>query len=263
MESNATQPHKTLLPDIDWVEIPTGPFRYGEGASQQEIQLERFYISRYPITNRQYQCFIDAGGYEEKRWWQDRRRPQPTKSTWEQPNRPRTDVDWYEAVAFTRWLSEQLNQPIQLPTEQEWEKAARGEDGRKYPWGEEYINGYANVDESREKGEYLQQTTAVGLYPKDHSPYGVRDMAGNVWEWCLNKWDHPEQIEPDTSGDRRVLRGGAWVNDPDLARAANRVGINPVDRGYRLDFRVVLSAHIVSGCPYCRGLSTKVCSTQG
>jgi formylglycine-generating enzyme required for sulfatase activity len=134
MTPTTNQLRKILLPDIDWVEIPAGPFLYGEGESQQEIHLERFQIGRYPITNSQYQCFIDAGGYEEKRWWQGLERPEPKQSTWNQPNRPRTNVNWYEAVAFTRWLSVQLDQSIRLPAEQEWEKAARGMDGREYPW---------------------------------------------------------------------------------------------------------------------------------
>jgi formylglycine-generating enzyme required for sulfatase activity len=233
-----------MLPDIDWVGIPAGTFIYGEGKEQQELHLDRFQISRYPITNSQYQTFIDAGGYAEERWWRDLKKPEPEKSTWEQSNRPRTNVDWYEAVAFTRWLTAQLNQPIRLPTEQEWEKAARGADGRQYPWGNEYINGYANVDESEEKGEYLEQTTAVGLYPKDKSPYGVRDMAGNVWEWCQNKYEHPDQIDPDTSEDWRVLRGGSWVHDPGYARAAYRFRFYPDARDHGRGFRVVLSAPI-------------------
>jgi formylglycine-generating enzyme required for sulfatase activity len=153
-------------------------------------------------------------------------------------------VDWYEAVAFSRWLAAQLNQPIRLLTEQEWEKAARGTDGREYPWGNGYIKGRANVDESGEKGEYLAQTTAVGLYPMDNSPYGVRDMTGNVWEWCLNKYDQPEQIEPDTSGGRRVLRGGSWFLNPEFARAAHRYRDLPDFRGNDRGFRVLLSAPI-------------------
>jgi formylglycine-generating enzyme required for sulfatase activity len=244
MALSTTESQNILLPDIDWVEIPAGPFIYGEGESQQEIHLERFHISRYPVTNSQYQCFIDAGGYAEERWWRDLKKPETQKSRWDQPNRPRTDVDWYEAVAFSRWLSAQLNQPIRLPTEQEWEKAARGTDGRAYPWGNDYINGYANVDESREKGAYLQQPTAVGLYPQGASPYHVLDLAGNVDEWCLNKSDHPEQIEPDPSGDWRVLRGGSWFLNPEFARAAYRNRSGPEIRFYDGGFRVVLSAPI-------------------
>ena len=244
MAISPNKPQKILLPDIDWVEIPAGPFIYGEKEEQQEIHLERFHISRYPITNAQYQTFTNDVGYHEERWWQDLNKPELKKSRWDQPNRPRTDVDWYEAVAFSRWLSGQLNQPIRLPTEQEWEKAARGTDGRQYTWGDDYSNGYANVDESRQKGEYLQQTTAVGLYPHDKSPYGVRDMAGNIWEWCLNKGEHPEQIEPDASGDWRVLRGGSWVDDPEVARAAYRSRGLPVNRDGSRGFRVVLSAPI-------------------
>ncbi|MEN8180099.1 MAG: SUMF1/EgtB/PvdO family nonheme iron enzyme [Pseudomonadota bacterium] len=232
------------LPDIDWVEIPAGPFIYGEGREQQEIDLKSFMISRYPITHLQFQAFIDAGGYKDKRWWKDLKKPKPEKSRWDQPNRPRTDMDWYEAVAFTRWLAAQLNQPIRLPTEQEWEKAARGTDGRAFPWGDEYINGTANVDESSNKGDYLEQTTAVGLYPQGQSPFNVMDMASNVWEWCLNKYDHPEQIEPDTTGDSRVLRGGSWFNNPEFARAAFRGRLNPFVRDDDCGFRVVLSAPI-------------------
>jgi formylglycine-generating enzyme required for sulfatase activity len=230
------------------VEIPAGPFLYGEGESQNGIHLERFLISRYPITNAQFQAFVDAGGYEKQGWlkklikydsWKDLKQPRLEKSTWNQPNRPRTDVDWYEAVAFTRWLATQLDQPVRLPTEQEWEKAARGTDGREYPWGNEYIKGYANVSESN-----LGQTTAVGMFPQGASPYGLMDMAGNVWEWCLNKYEHPKQIEPDTSGDRRVLRGGSWIGNPGLARAVNRYWLDPDFRHYLRGFRVLLSATI-------------------
>ncbi|MEW8415572.1 MAG: SUMF1/EgtB/PvdO family nonheme iron enzyme, partial [Candidatus Thiodiazotropha sp.] len=232
------------LPDIDWVEIPEGEFIYGEGKKQQTIYLEGFRISRYLITNVQYQSFIDAGGYKEERWWRDLKRPEPEKSRWEQTNRPRTNVDWYEAVAFSRWLAEQLKQPIHLPTEQEWERAARGTDGRAYPWGDEYLNGYANTKESSNKGEYLEQTTAVGLYPQGGSPDGVMDLAGTVWDWCLNKYDHPEQIEPDNSGEGRVLRGGSWIDHPENARAASRGRFVPDDRINRWGFRVVWSAPI-------------------
>jgi formylglycine-generating enzyme required for sulfatase activity len=242
--------HKTikLLPDIDWVEIPGGEFIYGENEQQQRLTLESFFIARYPITNAQYQTFIDDGGYEEEHWWRGlKRQSSPEESSWNQPNRPKERVTWYEAVAFCRWLSQQLGYEIHLPTEQQWEKAARGTDGREYPWGDGYRAGFANVNEKEGKAgpSYLGQTTAVGLYPQGASPNGVMDMAGNVWEWCLNKYDNPEDTTIDVSEDFRVLRGGAWVGSPELARSALRGWDSPVNRHYFGGFRVVYASPIL------------------
>jgi len=202
--------------------------------------LETFYISRYPITNIQYQTFIDDGGYKNERWWQDLKKREAEESQWRHSNRPKTNVAWYEAVAFCRWLSVQLGDEIQLLTEQQWEKAARGSDGRHYPWGEVYQTGYANVDEKENKDGpwYLKETTAVGLYPHGNSPRGIADMAGNVWEWCLNKHDTPEVATADTSRDFRVLRGGSWLLGPEHARASCRRRNYPDARYYHWGFRV-------------------------
>jgi formylglycine-generating enzyme required for sulfatase activity len=232
-----------LLPDIDWVEIPGGDFIYQEG---ERRSLPTFYMARYPVTNVQYQTFIDAGGYGDQRWWADLVRPEPDESRWSQGNRPRTNVDWYEAVAFSRWLSAQLGYEVRLPTEEEWERAARGQDGREYPWGAGYQTGYANIDERYSKaGEWsLEQTTAVGGYPHAASAEGVLDLSGNVWEWCLNKYDQPDQGEADTSGDSRVARGGAWILSPDFARGSLRFGDKPLNRYVNWGFRLVSSAPI-------------------
>ncbi|NOQ63764.1 MAG: SUMF1/EgtB/PvdO family nonheme iron enzyme [Methyloprofundus sp.] len=224
-----------LLPDIDWVEIPAAKFIYGEKESQQTLHLEKFYISRYPITNSQYQSFMDAGGYQDKRYWQGLIKPEPKEPRWSHSNRPRETVNWYEAVAFSRWLTEQLGLAIRLPTEQQWEKAARGTAGLEYPWGELYQSGYANTNE--EQG--LQATTAVGVFQQGASPYGVLDMAGNVWEWCLNKYESPEMIDSDNSGDSRVLRGGSWLLNSMSSRCALRLRLTPDLRRYSIGFRVV------------------------
>ena len=133
------------------------------------------------------------------------------------PNHPVVDVSWYEAVAFCNWLTERLReagamqpeQRIQLPTEAQWEKAARSTDGRRYPWGAEITPDYANY---RNTG--IGTTTAVGIFPKGESPYGVLDMSGNVWEWCLTKWrkNYREQADDDLEGDVvRVVRGGSYI----------------------------------------------------
>jgi formylglycine-generating enzyme required for sulfatase activity len=209
------------LPDIDWVEIPAGPFIYGEGEYQQTIDLSRYYISRYPVTNSQYQAFIDAEGYSDERWWQDLIKPEQEAPEWKQGNRPRETVNWYEALAFSRWLSAQRGVEITLPTEQQWEKAARGTDGRIFPWGgkplsdnelSRYANRYANVE-----SDYwnLKQTTAVGMYPQGSSPYGIMDMAGNLWELCLNK--------RDSNARNCILCGGSWNHSPFDARSFNRM----------------------------------------
>lgn len=243
---------KTLkLPDIDWVEIPAGPFIYGKDSASgygkgygksydhgSLSELQSFFISRYPITHCQFQTFIDAGGYQGDRWWRDLIRTRPTKAKWQQANRPRETVDWYEAMAFCRWLSAELGYTITLPTEQQWEKAARGTDGREYPWGASFDTGDANVflDSNPEN---LNQTCAVGLFPHRASPYQVMDMAGNVWEWCLNQFDRPDQIEPNTSHAPRVLRGGYWDLKALDARTFIRRSRHPDLRDYDVGFRVV------------------------
>jgi formylglycine-generating enzyme required for sulfatase activity len=230
-------------PDIDWVEIPAGEFIYGEGDEQQSIHLDRYYISRYPITNAQFQAFIDAGGYNSEEWWRDIVKVQPVEPHWKLANRPRETVSWYEAVAFCRWLGQSLRVDIRLPTEQQWEKAARGEDGREYPWGDGYLAGAANINETVDNiGPNNQdQTTAVGLYPQGGSPSGGQDMSGNVWEWCLNKDNTQASVETDSSGDERVLRGGSWLGSPEDARSALRFRFYPGFQDGNFGFRVLCS----------------------
>jgi len=236
-------PRTVVLPDIYWVGIPGGDFVYQKG---ERGSLPAFFVARYPVTNVQYQTFIDADGYRDERWWTDLVRPEPEESRWSQANRPRTNVNWYEAVAFSRWLSAQFGHEVRLPTEDEWERAARGYDGREYPWGDGYRTGYANIDEkATQAGEwYLEQTTAVGVYPHAASLGGILDLAGNVWEWCLNKWERPEQFEADTSDDARMLCGGCWSRDAAYARGAQRFALPPGYRSLINGFRLVSSGPI-------------------
>jgi formylglycine-generating enzyme required for sulfatase activity len=242
------------LPALDWVEIPGGEFIFGEG---EKRKLPTFHMARYPITNVQYQAFIDAGGYKGKSWWQfgkgasdwwrDLKRPEPAQSSWPQANRPCTNVDWYEAVAFSRWLSAQLGYEVRLPSEEEWERAARGRDGREYPWGNDYRTGYANIDEKN------SATPASGTWSRRRRSVSIRTLRrlkgfsiwlGNVWEWCLNKLERPDQVAADTSGDRRVARGGAWYYNPGYARGSRRFRYLPDVRNLDRGFRLVSSAPI-------------------
>lgn len=238
---------KTLLiPDIAWVEIPAGPFLYGEGTTQRTLELPAFWIAKYPVTNCQYRTFIDAGGYAEERWWRDLVKPQPETSRWPQTNRPKTNMNWYETVAFCRWFSAVLGYPgdsIRLPSGQEWEKAACGEKAWVYPWGDEYRSSYANVNEvTANVGPWnLGEPTAVGMYPHGASSFGVEDLAGNIWEWCQNKGSSPELPIPYVNGEFRTMRGGSWFNHIDLATTSYKYfAISPSSQG-NWGFRIVSS----------------------
>ena len=148
-------------------------------------------------------------------------------------------------MAFCDWLSHKLGLDIRLPTEREWERAARGIDGKIYPWGDEYLAGHANINETwGDVGPHnLARTSAVGIYPQGASSEGVLDLSGNVWEWCLNEYDKPERTE---RGGRvsRVLRGGSWDDFLGFARAAYRFVARPDLRVNDVGFRVLCASPI-------------------
>ena len=260
------------LPDIEWCEVSAGSFLMGsdpkkdEGAFDDEqpqhtVQVSAFQISRYPVTNAQYQSFVDHGGYTEQ-WrecwsqegWAWRKEAQISKprsygGEFDLPNHPIVGVSWYEASAFCRWLTLRFresgglleNREIRLPTEAEWEKAARGEDGRMYPWGDEISPELANYSETA-----FGVTSTVGCFPRSTSPYSCEEMAGNVYEWCLDWYDgkyyaqSPEKDPPGpASGSLRVVRGGYWNDDAGCVRAAYRFRCAPDYRLNVIGFRLV------------------------
>lgn len=235
------------VPDIDWVRIPEGSFVYQDG-DWRNARLETFCMARYQVTNTQFEAFLNAqDGYTDDRWWAglanpDRRSQSPR---WSEPNHPRETVSWYEAMAFCSWLSHRLGFEVRLPTEKEWERAARGTDGREYPWGNGYKAGFANINEKHGKvgPDYLQRTSAVGIYPQGASVEGVMDLAGNVWEWCLNEYANPKRTQRSGT-DPRALRGGSWSFDRVDARAAFRLVFHPFGRFVGIGFRVVSSSPI-------------------
>ena len=227
------------VPEIDWVEIPAGTFVYQE--EKKRRKTERFWMARYPVTSAQFDAFLRAeDGYVDARRRKGLSKPEhPATREWAESNHPRVDVDWHEAMAFCAWLESKLKRGIRLPTELEWERAARGPNGRVYPWGDEFVSGYANIDEtaSDEKvgAHYVGRTTAVGIYPNGVSEEGMLDLSGNVWEWFA------DEVEKET----RALRGGSWYFYASSTNAAFFLRLPPFIRNNNYGFRVVCSAPIL------------------
>ncbi|WP_428267881.1 SUMF1/EgtB/PvdO family nonheme iron enzyme [Haliangium sp.] len=194
--------------------VPGGTFWMGSGDEDEQayedekpahqVQVAPFWLAETPATNRQYEQFLRARpGTAEPRFWRDRQ--------YNQPEQPVVGVSWQKAMAFCQWLAEISGRPMELPTEAQWEFAARGEDGRLYPWGSE------RPDESRAYyGNHPIRDAAlpVGSRPAGRGPYGHLDLAGNVWEWC-------HEVS-STDGSQRPCRGGAFDADARLLRAAAR-----------------------------------------
>jgi len=203
---------------------------------QHSVYLDAFYIGRYEVTNEQYEHFVEVTGYEAPRGWSGGSIPRGLE------DHPVVNVSWYDALAYCRWLSEETGQTVRLPTEAEWEKAARGTDGRVYPWGDEFEAGKCNS-----AAEDIETTTPVGQYsPQGDSPYGVADVAGNVWEWTSSlhegyPYDPLDGREDLGAGGPRVLRGGAFYGNHGGGRCAAR-NRDPADlRDDALGFRVAVA----------------------
>ena len=211
----------TRVLGIEWIDIPAGEFLMGDNFNDgwvdeqpvHTVYLDAFKMSKYEITFEQYDMFCDETG-----------RNKPDDRGWSRGNRPVINVTWDDANAFCDWLSNKTGKNIRIPTEAQWEKAARGTDQRKYPWGNNEPNcAGTNYNECRNR------TMPVGSYSFDVSFYGVYDMAGNVKEWCIDWYDESyysnsplnNPTGPDT-GDQRVHRGGGWKSAADNVRAIDR-----------------------------------------
>ncbi len=213
------------------VRIPRGPFLQGAKSKKCTIEYD-YWIDQCPVTNQAYSAFVEAGGYDDPAWWSKRGwrwrktegivRPAFWKNLkWNQPTHPVVGVSFYEAEAFANWAKKRL------PTEQEWEKAARSEDGRLFPWGPTFDTKKCN---SRESG--LKGTNSVRAFPKGKSPCGCYDMAGNVWEWCASWWAKGMEI--------RVLRGGSWNDEEKYLLGHYRAKCWPTGRKTSIGFRCAL-----------------------
>ena len=247
-----------------------------EPLPRQEVSVQDFAIARFPVTMREYCAFLDelhgtdptlsekraphdlrgSEGYwvrrEEDRWEPkaiiiegDARKmfPEGRGHEW---SVPAVLIDWFDAVAYCRWRGSRDGAEVRLPTEAEWEKAARGTDGRFFPWGDHFDPTFCHMRESR---PYAQQPEPTGTFPTDESPYGARDMAGGVREWVGDifgdkPWEElcaevePTQDTPRGDSSFRRVRSGCWSADSKWSRAASRgVGLFALTRGMGLGFR--------------------------
>jgi formylglycine-generating enzyme required for sulfatase activity len=220
----------------DRVRVAAGPFVRGStrGADDERpvrtVTLSSFLIDRTEVTQAMYARCVAAGRCQL---------PRMGTKLQEDPDLPMTNVSWHEARTFCAYAAGRL------PTEAEWEKAARGSDGREFPWGDQPDCSRANWGNFAGEGPCAGsknpgQPVAVGRYPSGASPYGVLDLAGNVWEWVEDRYGASWDGERDAGGDdqpRRVVRGGSCCSYFVSPRAANRNGWAPEHRDADLGFR--------------------------
>lgn len=244
------------------VRIPAGVFQMGSNAEQvkqaiaaglskenveweqpqHRVELSEYSIGKYLVTNIEYQAFVKDTGRQPPRNWDGVNYPQ------ERGDHPVVNVSWEDAVAYCKWLGQKTGTNYRLPTEAEWEKAARGTDRRIYPWGDVWDKTKLNCAEAG-----IGDTTPVGQYSPagGDSPYGASDMAGNVWEWCADWFNENEYKEREDAivkdpqgpkeGSSRVLRGGSFIDDHWVARCPVRYWYLPDNRYWNVGFRVVAS----------------------
>jgi formylglycine-generating enzyme required for sulfatase activity len=254
--------HRPSL-EPEMILIPGGEFLMGSDPNvdddakdneqpQHRLYLPQFYLARTPVTNVQYAAFLEENDLDEPKHWIDGKPP----TEWE--DHPVIYVSWRDSMAYCHWLVQVTGKPYTLPSEAEWEKGARGTDGRIYPWGNHWDSQKCNPGKL-DTGYY---TSPVGTYPTGSSPYGLLDMAGNIWEWTRSiwgiAWNEPSFNYPYEPSDgrenialsenaSRVMRGGPSLDHDTSIRCATRFGGTPDFRGRRTGFRVALVPASASG----------------
>jgi len=227
--SGGAQPQTPTVKPGEMVRVPAGEFIMGSDSGEADekpvhrVYLDEFFIDKYEVTNEQYQQCVSAGSCIANYKYDG----------FTDPQQPVVGVDWNQADTYCRWAGKRL------PTEAEWEKAARGTDGRTYPWGEGIDCSRANYGDCKHG-----KTKPVGSYPSGASPYGAMDMAGNVWEWVADWYDkNYYKNSPNRnptgpgSGSSRVIRGGGWRYDSLGLRSSDRYRSNPGSWGSDDGFR--------------------------
>ena len=211
--------------------IPEGEFLAGE--ERFPVSLQSYYIALHPITNAQYKMFVDTTGH---------RLPSNWNSNSFESNKayhPVVFVSYFDALAYCLWAG------LRLPTELEWEKAARGSDGRDYPWGNNWKEGRQCSNENKSDN---MPTCEVWQHPEGCSPYGIYQSSGNIWEWCVDWFDEnaynrykAKDLNLTTYGDERVMRGGSWYYNGFALRTTIRSNFSPGRRNSARGFRCARS----------------------
>ncbi|HET7809485.1 MAG TPA: SUMF1/EgtB/PvdO family nonheme iron enzyme [Steroidobacteraceae bacterium] len=251
----------------DYVYVPAGRFEMGDASGEglarerpaHSVELGAFYIGKYEITNREWKKFRADPGYDDPKFWPGGRvMPRDQVPYWTQPNNhgggtpdsddyPVIGVNWDAATAYCAWLSARTGKRYRLPTEAEWEKAARGTDGRRYPWGESIGREHANYvgaqpfDTVRPAGYYDGSVRDGFATRANASPYGAFDMAGNLLEWCQDWYDRDyyaasprRNPRGPASGAYRVVRGGSFFVEAADLRTTARSAAWPSFQGHRM-----------------------------
>ncbi|MEM7353288.1 MAG: SUMF1/EgtB/PvdO family nonheme iron enzyme [Acidobacteriota bacterium] len=215
--------------------VPEGEFILGEGNTERRLALSDYWIGKHPVTNDQYQKFAQATGHRKPLFWEVER--------FNHPRQPVVGVSWHDAMAYCAWAG------LELPSEDHWEAAARGIEGRPYPWGDtQPTSKHADFGKTWDSGK----PDTVGSHPLGASPYGAQDQVGGVWEWCVDalatdfnrmRFSHSDpRVMPDDHSSKdaeRVVRGGSWDASSRYLRAAFRSGLGAGDRLQLLGFRVL------------------------
>lgn len=236
---------------IVMIYIPSGKFQMGSNIGKNNEKplryedLDGYWIGKYEVTFDQYDRFCT-----------EQEIIKPDDEGWGRGRRPVINVSWEDSMAYCRWLSKEIGCNFKLPTESQWEKSARGTDGNMYPWGNSLpsdskanfaVHDLNYLKHNRTASDKSKHTVSVGSYPEGSSPFGVMDMAGNVYEWCIDWYSESsssaslhKKAGEHNKNTLRVIRGGSWFGSASCLRTTFRTAAKPDSRYFHIGFRLCM-----------------------